>query len=178
MHETLSNSSGCWPKGAAALRGILVALLMCTALSACKKQECTRTWTSDSSKSPDGKWIAEVHEDVCDAGLGGSDDITVVLRPASVSGAATVVLAPSGQWKDPKLVKPRWLGAQNLEVSVPNRTTFGTQLPRYDGAEVAVRFENDDPTDRTRWLAWRKQNMEWVGQHSSAPQPQPPPLPK
>jgi hypothetical protein len=188
MHETplMSNSRGHLSRpqtrrrfGRAVSRVVLFGMaIACATLVACKKLECTRTWTSDGNGSPDGKWLAEVREDVCDAGLGAADDVTVVLRPAGAPGDATVVLAPSGQWKDAKLIRPQWLSAQTLEITVPNRTVFGTQLSRYGGVDIVIRYEQDDPTDRARWLAWRTHNIDQVNQRSGGPRAQPPPSPK
>jgi hypothetical protein len=43
---------------------------------------------------------------------------------------------------------------------------FGTQVPRYSGVEVQVKYKNDDPVDRANWLSMVKKNIDWAGEPS------------
>ena len=65
-----------------------------------------------------------------------------------------------------------------LEVSVPNRTMFEKQVSRYRDVEIKVRYENDDPSDRARYLDWVKRHNEWVNKQAGGPEPLLDPLSK
>jgi hypothetical protein len=154
-----------------------VALLTFWVLGACSGSECKNVWSSKAESSPDGKWFAEVHQYLCDGGLGPAEEKDVELRLASSPQTKVTVLSPSGQWTEPGEVKLHWVSSGILEISVPNRTMFGTQVPQYRDVVIKVRYENDDPADRTKWLEWVKKNKEWVNGGSNELQPMPPPLP-
>lgn len=138
---------------------------------------CRSVWSSNAESSPDGKWIAEVHKYLCDGGLGAAEEEDVELRLAHGLHPAVTVLSPWGQWTKPEEVRLRWLNSAVLEISVPNRTTFGTRLAQFHGILIKLRYENDNPADRARWMAWLEKNKEWVKGLSQAPQPRPPPQP-
>lgn len=136
---------------------------------------CTPTW-STRAWSPDGKWVAESREDVCDAGLVGSAiSRGVLLRPAGRSGPETVLLVPEGQWSRPDDVTIWWTRPSELEVTVPNRTMLDTFVPRYRGVTVRVLYQNDDPADRALWVRWVKQYHDWIDSRGPKPGPLPPP---
>jgi hypothetical protein len=155
---------------------IIFGLTQVFALDAFGDDGCERTWSFKTS-SPDGTWIAEVHKDICDAGLGVAQEEVVEVRARGIDRSRTVVLMPSGQWTKPEEVTLRWLDKRILEISVPNRTTFSSSISRVKDVEIKVVYKNDDPADRARWLAWQKDYIEWVNQRRSGPRPQPPPLP-
>lgn len=142
-------------------RACSCALFMCMTFAGCNSRDCERTWTSGYSKSPDQLWMAEVRQIVCDTGIGGALDVTVVLRRAD-EGQEAVVAIPAGQWADPSSVRALWSAPHKLIIAVPNRTLFNMQLPRYQGVDVIVKYDNDDPVDRARWAAWVKANRERV----------------
>ncbi len=147
-------------------RQLLVLLLVFAPLAACNRQQCTRTWTSSGVNSPDGKWTARVQQDVCETGLSSTEIAVVVQRVSS-----SVVLRPSGQWRDPALIGLRWLGSETLEVSVPNRSVFTEEPSAPAGIRIRVRYENDDPADRAGWLKWREQYIDWVNHGGRGPSP-------
>jgi hypothetical protein len=130
--------------------GILV-LAVNTACSAGSDGGCIKTWES-SVPSPDGRWRAIVHEDVCDGGLVRARQELVDLVSAANPKSSQTVLTPRGQWDRPDEVTIRWLSPQVVEVSVPNRTVFDTQLTSFMGVSVQIHFENNDPADRAKWM--------------------------
>jgi hypothetical protein len=157
------------------LLGTITLLISCV-LQGCGT-ECQNIWHSEETTSPDGKWIADIRQYICNAGLGSAQEENVELRLANNHRSRVTVLSPSGQWGKPEEVTLRWLSASVLEVTVPNRTSFGTQVSLYRGVTIRVRYKNDDPADRANWLSWVKRNSEWANSASHEPQPKPPPLP-
>ena len=170
IHRPMNRLSE-WLRFMFGLRSFLVwmMVLICCGLGGCNNSECQRTWSSAVTPSSDGKWFAEIHQYVCDAGLGSFEEEDVELRLADKPQSRRTVLSPTGQWQEPSEVTLRWLNANTLEVTVPNRTRFGTQVPRYDGVEIQVRYKNDDPVDRANWLATVKKNIDWTRESSGKP---------
>jgi hypothetical protein len=146
-------------------------------LVSCGKQEGCHVLKSASAASSDGKWSAISHSDVCGGGMGNgyvSDFIDLQSEAAEVH----TVLIPEGQWPTSDLPLLKWINGRTLEVVVPNRSLFPLREENYQGVTIQVRYEHDDPPDRDKWLAWRKQNIAWVDGHSQGPQPQPPAIPR
>lgn len=166
----------------AALVKIATRLAPLMLLALCMQQargapRCHSVWSSRAESSPDGKWIAEIHKYLCDGGLGPAEEENVELRLARGSHPAVTVLSPWGQWTNPDEVQLRWRNSSILEISVPNRSTFDTRLAQFHGIVIKVRYKNDNPADRARWMAWVEKNKEWVDGRSEGPQPKPPPQP-
>jgi len=86
---------------------------------------CNKTFES-RVPSPNQQWIAVVHEEVCDTGLGYFKEELVDLVSASEPTSATTLMSVGGQWRGPSLVQVHWLADYVLEVSAPNRTDVGT----------------------------------------------------
>jgi hypothetical protein len=126
--------------------------------------------------SPDRHWIAVVHEDICDAGLGSNKRELVELVSAAEPNIATPLMSVGGQWSDPNLVQVRWLTEYVLEVSVPNRTEVGEYRRLAGGVGVRVRYVKDNPSDRAAWLEWMKASYDALVNRGQIPTP-PPPLP-
>jgi hypothetical protein len=166
--------SGFAKRVAASLTQLLL-LSLCAATASAAQQGCNRLWEMRTLSS-DSNWVAVVHQDVCDVGLGSAVDEYVELRENGASKAGKVIAVPSGEWKNPDAVKLRWLGPKLLEISVPNRTILHSRLCRYKDIAIRVRYRQDNPEDRARWLAWVQENLEWA-KSSLGRQPQLPPLP-
>jgi len=138
---------------------------------------CERSWSAKIT-SPDRKWTADLHEDVCDAGLGAAAQELVDLVPRADPARRTTVLIPTGQWTNPAQVEARWLGPKTLEVSVPNRTRFEVRRAHHNGIEIRIRYRDDNPVDRAKWLDWVKRHAEWVAGNASGTEPKPPTAPR
>jgi hypothetical protein len=50
--------------------------------------------------------------------------------------------------------RPRlwWLSPTKLQITVPNKSLIGLQKADYQGIEIVVKFEPDDPAERERFL--------------------------
>lgn len=140
----------------------------------CGNNPCHEVWVSVDTASPDGKWIAAVHQYVCDAGLGVAEEKNVELRLAGDPKSRKVIMSPSGQWTDPQRIKLNWVGASILEVTVPNRTAVDSDMLEHRGVKIRVRYEDDDSADRVNWLKWIEENQRWVNDPSTQTQPKPP----
>ncbi len=136
---------------------------------------CERLWES-RAPSPDSSWVAVVHQDVCDVGLGSAVDLLVDLRRPGSVRTGGVVLSPAGQWKNPDAVKVTWLSPRLLEISVPNRTMFGVKLSRYKDVAIQLRYRHDNPRiERGGWRGSRK-TSHGLRNQTGVPNPVGPPL--
>ena len=158
------------------LAAIVVLAFACRCLKSDAAQ-CERVWAAEVP-SPDRRWIADVHQDVCDAGLGSAAQELVDVVSKRNPKRRTTVLTPTGQWTNPAEVRATWLSPTTLQISVPNRTRFNLRKLQYDGVDVRVQYRNDNPTDRANWLHWVRQHLKWVSNGLVGPEPKPPPLPK
>lgn len=162
---------------------VALSLLLVFCLFEGCSRKCERL-SSAASTSPDGTWVASAHADGCGGGFGtGYISNTVDLRRSNDSGEPMTVLAPEGQWEPTTLAQLRWIDSTRLEIHVPNRTWLPLYVASFQGVDVEVRYDHDNPADRASWLSWRKQNEKWVADtvkngHAAAPQPTPPPLPE
>lgn len=154
----------------------LMILSMFVTNSLSGQEGCNRLWQA-REPSPDSVWVALVHQDVCDVGLGSAVDIIVELQARDSVKTRKIILSPSGQWKNPDAVRLKWLNRRLLEISVPNRTVFSNPVSQYRGVAICIKYRHDNPADRARWMTWVKENMEWVKSSDGRPQPASPPLP-
>jgi len=108
---------------------------------------------TDRVVSPDGAWEAVVDEFTCEAGpMMTSITAEVQLIAAHDPARATDVLGvDTGGHVDerPRLV---WVGADVLQVTVPNLSYLKVLATRIGGVRVDVRFDPDDPATRAAWL--------------------------
>ncbi len=76
---------------------LLAIATLCAACSPTVQKDCDQLWES-RAPSADGSWIAVVHQQVCDVGLGSAVDLWVDLgRKGSVR--YTVIATPTGEWR-------------------------------------------------------------------------------
>jgi hypothetical protein len=164
----------------ALLRLIGLIVSTCAGLAGCTRHGCEPI-ASLTRASPNGQWLAIAHSDACGGGIGTSyTDNRVDLRRAG-SNESESVLVPEGQWQPSELVGLNWVSAEQLQITVPNRTILDLWVASSHGINIDVQYDRDDPADRARWIAWRAENEAWLknsisNPQSKLPQPQPPPL--
>jgi hypothetical protein len=166
----------------AALITILALSVLPAALHAAEA-ECDRS-ASKSTPSPDGKWIANVQEEVCATPTGAAAGITVVIVSAKDPAHSKRVFSmPVPRSRDdwPRI---RWQGTVAMEVRVPNLSEAAPPEPQFEGIRIGLAYCGDNPEDRARQAAykaavkqWQKDVSAWVGkrkQDAEAAGPRPP----
>ncbi len=48
-----------------------------------------------------------------------------------------------------------WLSPRKLQITIPNISSIGLQRSSFQGVDIAVKYEPDDPPARERWLRER-----------------------
>jgi len=115
--------------------------------------------------SPDDAWVALVQEDMCSDGYFVTTlTDTVQLARCDTTAAVQLTWHPDkpkhendvfaldehGQPENRPLT--RWLSAQKLQITVPNKSLIGFQKSNYERIEIVIKYEPDDPAERERWL--------------------------
>jgi hypothetical protein len=139
---------------------------------------------SKSTPSPDGRWVANVQEEVCATSAGAAAGITVVLSSTEdPARSRRVFLMPVPRSRDdwPRI---RWQGLDRVEVRVPNLTEANPPEPQFEGIRIALAYCGDNPEDRARLAAykaavtqWQRDVSAWARQRKQDPQaagPRPP----
>jgi len=49
----------------------------------------------------------------------------------------------------------RWLSPGKLQITIPNISSVGLQRSSFQGVDIAIKYEPDDPLARERWLRER-----------------------
>jgi hypothetical protein len=125
--------------------------------------ECERQ-TISALVSPDNAWIALVQEGVCsDGGLVTISTDTVQLERRDL--ADTIYLAPrpdKAEHENDILVvdyyghaenRPvtQWLSPSELQITIPNISGVGLHKSSYQGVDIILRYEPNDPAAREKW---------------------------
>lgn len=125
--------------------------------------ECTNRVIS-TLLSPDDGWVAVVQETFCsnDAfAMSSTGDAVELVRPGvelpiNIRPGVepiknnTVFGLDRGSWEDRPLTQ--WLSPSKLQITVPNKSLISLQKSSFEGVEIVVRFDPDDPAERERWL--------------------------
>jgi hypothetical protein len=55
--------------------------------------------------------------------------------------------------------RPRlhWLSPERLQITIPNISSVGLQKSSYQGVDIVIKHEPDDPSAREKWLRERGQ---------------------
>jgi hypothetical protein len=118
--------------------------------------ECERE-TISTLMSPDDSWVAVVQEITCSNQAFGmtsvTDGVQLVRRGDELKESNDVFGVDRGGWKERPLT--RWLSPSKLQITVLNKSLIGLQKSSYDGVDIVVKFEPDDPVERERWLKSR-----------------------
>jgi len=110
--------------------------------------------------SPNGAWEADIDERVCSTGSiasTASDDIVVIRRPGQAAGRGAAqqpgdvfVIQSQSPEQVPTL---QWLSPQQLQITVPNLSFVDLLQSSYQGIQITVKFDPDDPVERAKFLA-------------------------
>jgi len=146
-----------------------------TGLRAADK-ECDRSG-SRSTPSPDGRWIANVQEEVCATATGAAAGITVVIVSAmdpEVGKRVFIMPVPRSRDDWPRV---RWQGPAALELRVPNLSEPAAPEPEFEGIRISLAYCGDNPEDRARAAAyktavkqWQKDVSAWVARRKQDPE--------
>jgi hypothetical protein len=114
--------------------------------------------------SPDDARVALVREGVCSDGgfVTISTDTVQLVRRDLID---TIKLAPSpdepvhendilvvddyGHPENRPLTQ--WLSPRKLQITIPNISGVGLQKSTYDGVDIVIKYEPDDPAAREKW---------------------------
>jgi hypothetical protein len=105
--------------------------------------------------SPDDGWVALVQEVVCSGEGFGTTAITdgvQIVRRGEVPEKGNDVFGVDEGGRAEIRPLTRWLSPQKLQITVPNKSLIGLQKSSYEGIEIVIKFEPDDPAERERWL--------------------------
>ena len=122
--------------------------------------ECERSG-SKTTPSPDGRWIANVQEEVCATATGAAAGITVVLvSTAEPAHSKRVFIMPVPKSRDdwPRI---RWQGPDAMEVRVPNLSEPSAPEPQFEGVRISLTYCGDNPADRAQMAAWKAAVKQW-----------------
>lgn len=142
---------------------VLIGLLALTSLSATVHAEeplCDRSETK-ATPSPDGRWVANVQEEVCATPTGAAAGITVVIASASdPAHSQRVFIMPVPRSRDdwPRI---RWDSPTAMEVRVPNLSEPSPPKPEYEGIRISLAYCGDNPGDRASAAAYKAAVKQW-----------------
>jgi hypothetical protein len=126
-----------------------------TAERFCDKSETRAT------PSPDGQWVANVQEEVCDTGKGAAAGITVVIAAVKEPARSKrVFIMPVPRSRD-DWPRVRWLGSNALELRVANLSEAGAPEPVFEGIRISLVYCNDNPADRAQLAAYKASVLQW-----------------
>lgn len=135
------------------------AILAHRASCAAEQNSCQRTDVREI-KSPDARWTARVHGQICDIGIEMSAAVLVDLGPTEWQRGSVTVLdmdMPSDKALWPE---PRWVSPTVLSIKIPADADVGLQMARLQDIEIQVKF--CPSKDRQRWLAYKAAYREWL----------------
>jgi hypothetical protein len=141
---------------------MLLALLLISSTPALHAEEpvCDRS-ESKATPSPDGKWVANVQEEVCATPTGTAAGITVVIVSTTDSARSQrVFIMPVPRSRDdwPRI---RWDSPTAMEVRVPNLSEPSPPKPEYEGIHISLAYCGDNPEDRASAAAYKTAVKQW-----------------
>ena len=121
---------------------------------------CDRS-ESRSTPSPDGRWTANVQEEVCETATGVAAGVTVNLVPdVDPERATRVFIMPVPRSRD-DWARIRWLGPDAMEIRVPNLSEPTSPQPEHEGIRISLAFCGDNPEHRALLSSYRAAVKEW-----------------
>jgi len=139
---------------------IVFGLLLSPACLQAAENICDQSETR-STPSPDGKWVANVQEEVCATSGGAAAGITVVLVPdqdASRGKRVFIMPVPRSREDWPRI---RWHDSHALEIRVPNLTEAAPPEPLHEGIRISLAYCGDNPEDRERLANYKTAVKQW-----------------
>jgi hypothetical protein len=124
--------------------------------------QCERE-TISTVVSPDNTWVALVQEGLCTGGSITVSTDTVQLARRNLTDTIQLAQRPEApQHENDILVvdyyghaenRPvtRWLSPEKLQITIPNISAIGLHKSNYQGVEIVIKYEPDDPAARERW---------------------------
>jgi hypothetical protein len=125
--------------------------------------ECDRE-TISVVVSPDNAWVALVREGTCSDGgfVTIATDTVQLVRRDSIDTIKLAHYPDEPEHENDVLViedhghpanRPltQWLSPQKLQVTIPNISGVGLQKKSYDGVDIVIKYEPDDPAAREKW---------------------------
>jgi hypothetical protein len=117
------------------------------------KAQCA-TETVSIMLSPDNGRVALVQETMCSTQAFDmttlTDAVHIVRRGEQAKQEDTIFAIDAGYPKYRPVI--RWLSPMKLQITVSNKSLITLQKSEFDGVEIIVKFEPDDPAERERWL--------------------------
>lgn len=138
----------------------LMALLGTPATVFAAETLCDRSG-SKTTPSPDGQWMVNVQEEVCATATGVAAGITVILvaaRDDALTKRVFIMPVPRSRDDWPRI---RWLGADAMEVQVPNLAEPNPPEPAFEGIRISLTYCNDNPQHRAQLAAYKAAVQQW-----------------
>jgi hypothetical protein len=137
------------------------ALLVCVAPTLwAADAECDQSETR-SSPSPDGRWLANVQEQVCATATGAAAGVTVILASKhdnALSKRVFTMAVPRSRDDWPRI---RWLSSSAVEIRVPNLAEVAPPDTEFNGIRITLAYCGDNPDDRARLAAYKEAVKQW-----------------
>jgi hypothetical protein len=156
------------------MKRIIPAFTFAMSLAGCYAPGCERREVLGQAVAPDGAWVATVYYNVCTAEpfvTTVSDTVEVVRpseKPTPVPSPATV-FGMDDHYGDSKTISAAWIGARNLEITIPNDAAAGKQDSTFADITVSYKYVPDDPAERVCLRQWRSLPTEEMVRRNSYP---------
>jgi hypothetical protein len=123
---------------------------------------CEREMIAKSS-SPDGSWIAFIQEGTCTSGsVTVSTDTVRLAKRESFDEVHQRSHVEKAEYENDVLVvdyygraenRPllRWLSLSQLQITIPNISNVGLRKRSFQGVDILVTYDPDDPAARQKW---------------------------
>jgi hypothetical protein len=110
--------------------------------------------TIETTISPDNSATAVLKEEICSDGLFQTevDDYVQVARPGVEPTRDDDVFAVDNNGGPKGYPALHWLSPRQLQITVPNKSLIGLQKANFQGIDIVVKFDPDDPVERERFL--------------------------
>ncbi len=112
--------------------------------------------------SPDGRWVATVLEEICDANGVASGGVVVDLAMSADATHAQRIFSmyvPRSRDEWPKVL---WKSSSQLELWVPNRSAIAMQKAESQGIQVQLKYCGDNPEERARVAEFQAAFKKWM----------------
>jgi hypothetical protein len=110
--------------------------------------------TKGMAISPDGFWVAFVQQEFRGDGafVTTGDDYVQLVQRGIVPTHDNDVFAVDDHGTEENRPRLLWMSPQKLQITLPNTSLTGLPKSSYQGIEIQVRFQPDDPVARERFL--------------------------